>query len=318
MRALVNNRLTRNIGCMGGTGRVVVLGSINMDLVVRVDELPRAGETVLGDRLRTIPGGKGANQAVAAARLGGRVHMIGRVGGDAFGRRLIDGLRSDRVDVEGVTVDETEPTGAALIVVDRRSENIITVAPGANGAVGEADVERVRKVLTSDDVLVMQLEIPYPAVLAAIDVAREARARVVLNAAPVDRVAGRAIPNVDLLIANEGEAEALGGDALRRSVGALAVTLGAKGSILYEGRRATEVKPHRVTAVDATAAGDAFVGAAAFALAEGAGLEAAMRLGNAAGAATVTKMGAQTSLPTKWDLKRLFDIELNDAVSPAR
>ena len=303
---------------MGGSGKVVVLGSINVDLVVRVDELPRPGETVLGDRLLTISGGKGANQAVAAARLGGRVHMIGRVGGDAFGARLLEGLRSDRVDVEGVTVDDSEPTGAALIVVDHRGENIITVAPGANGAVGEADVERVRNVLTSDDVLVMQLEIPYPAVLGAIDVAREARARVVLNAAPVDRLAGRAIPHVDLLILNEGEAEALGGDALRRSVGALAVTLGAKGSILYEGRRVIEIKPHKVTAVDATAAGDAFVGAAAFALAEGSSLEAAMRLGSAAGAATVTTLGAQTSLPTRWDLKRLFDIELNDAVSPAR
>lgn len=288
-----------------------------MDLVVRVVDLPHPGDTVLGDRLLAIPGGKGANQAVAAARLGANVRLVGRVGPDPFGRQLLDGLRDDRIDVDGVAIDDSEPSGAALIVVDRSGENIITVAPGANGAVGDAEVQRVREGLERDDVLVLQLEIPLAAVLAAIEVAREAGARVVLNAAPVDQIAGRPLPRVDLLIANEGEAEAIGGDAVRRSVGALAVTFGANGSVLYEGGRVIELKPQRVTAVDATAAGDALVGATAFALARGATIAEALRLGNAAGAAAVTKMGAQPSLPTRWDLKRLFDVDVEEALRPA-
>jgi ribokinase len=133
----------------------------------------------------------------------------------------------------------------------------------------------------------------------------------------VDQMAGRRVPHVDVLIANEGEAAALGGDSVRKAVGALAVTFGARGSVLYEGARVTELKPQRVTAVDATAAGDALVGATAFALARGATVNEALRLGNAAGAAAVTRMGAQPSLPTLWDLKRLFDIDVEEALRPA-
>ena len=287
---------------------MVVLGSINMDLVVRVPDLPRPGDTVLGDRLLTIPGGKGANQAVAAARLGATVRMVGRVGSDAFGRQLLDGLRNDGVDVGGVTSDPEAGTGAALIVVDRRGENQVTVAPGANGAVAEAEVEIVRGYLRPGDVLVVQLEIPLAAVLAAIDAARAADARVILNTAPVQAMSGVAVPKVDLLVANELEAEALGGPALREAVGALAVTLGPAGSVLYEGGRTTRIEAQKVTAIDATGAGDALVGAAAFALARGSNVEEAIRLGGAAGAAAVTKMGAQPSLPTPADLQRLFGI----------
>jgi len=299
---------------IGGVGTVVVLGSINMDLVVRVRELPRPGETVLGDRLQTIQGGKGGNQAVAAARLGGSVRMIGRVGADSFGPSLISGLRDDGIDTSGVVVDESEPSGAALIVVDTSGENVIAVAPGANSKVGGDDVARLRAGLGAGDVVVMQLEIPMDTVLSAIDVAHAAGARVLLNAAPSGVFAGRAMPHVDVLIVNEGEAAELGGDSLRRAVGALVVTLGAAGSVVYEHDRETRIEPHRVEAVDATAAGDAVVGAAAFALARGASVVDAVRLGNAAGAATVTRMGARPSLPTPADLKRLFGIELDEFV----
>ncbi len=299
---------------IGGVGTVAVLGSINMDLVVRVRELPRPGDTVLGDRLLTIQGGKGGNQAVAAARLGALVRMIGRVGADSFGPSLISGLRDDGIDTSGVVVDESEPSGAALIVVDASGENVIAVAPGANSRVGGDDLARLRAGLSAGDVVVMQLEIPLDTVLAAIDVAHAAGARVLLNAAPSGVLAGQAMPNVDVLIVNEGEAAELGGDSLRRAVGALVVTLGVAGSIVYEGDRETRLEPHRVEAVDATAAGDAVVGAAAFALARGASVVDAVRLGNAAGAAAVTKMGARPSLPTPADLKRLFGIELDEFV----
>ena len=288
----------------------MVLGSINMDLVVKVASLPRAGDTVLGDRLLTIPGGKGANQAVAAARLGADVRMIGRVGNDAFGAELVAGLREDGIDTTGVAVDEGDASGVALIVVDRGGENQITVAPGANGKVGDEEIARLRDGLESGDVVVMQLEIPMPAVQTAIGAAHEAGARVILNAAPSGAMAGRQVPSVDLLIVNEGEAEQLGGVALVNAVEALVVTLGAAGSVLYEKNKATPIQPQKVDAVDATAAGDAFVGAVAFALARGASLVEAVRLGGAAGAAAATKVGARPSLPTPADLKRLFGMEV--------
>jgi ribokinase len=294
--------------CLAGGGHimcvpsVVVLGSINMDLVVRVARLPRPGDTVLGERLLTIPGGKGANQAVAAARLGASVRMVGRVGADAFGSVLRDGLREDGVDVSSVAVDQTEPSGAALIVVEEGGENTVTVAPGANGHVGEEDVGRLG--LNQGDVLVMQLEIPLAAVEAALDAAHRAGVRVILNAAPSEQLVGRSAPAVDVLVVNESECRDLGGVAALQRGRALVVTLGSEGSILYEDGRETHVEPHRVHAVDATAAGDAFVGALALAFARGDALVDAVRLGNAAGAAAATKLGARPSLPRPEDLER--------------
>lgn len=293
-------------------GAVVVLGSINMDLVVRVPALPRPGDTVLGDRLLTIPGGKGGNQAVAAARLGASVRMVGRVGADSFGPVLVAGLGEDGIDTSGVAVDSSEPSGAALIVVDASGENVIAVAPGASSKVGREDLARLE--LGAGDVLVMQLEIPLDTVLGAIEVAHGAGARVVLNAAPSGVLAGRPMPRVDVLIVNEGEAAELGGEALRGAVGALVITLGSAGSVVHEGGRETRIEAHRVEAVDATAAGDAVVGALAFALARGASVVDAARLGNAAGAAAVTRMGARPSLPTPADLKRLFGIDVDEFV----
>jgi len=291
-------------------GAVVVVGSINMDLVVRVPHLPGPGDTVLGDRLVTIPGGKGANQAVAAARLGAQVRMIGRVGGDAFGAELLAGLKEDGVDTSAVAIDPTQPSGVALIVVDSRGQNTVTVAPGANSTVGGQELSRLKEGLRPEDVVVLQLEIPLDAVSGAIEIARTAGAKVVLNAAPSSALEGRQSPRVDLFIVNESEARDLGGVERLGSTGALAVTLGEAGSVLYENGRMTRIEPRSVEAVDSTAAGDAFVGAAAFAIARGSSTLEAVQLGGAAGAAAATRLGARPSLPRADDLRRLFAIDL--------
>ena len=292
-------------------GAVVVFGSINMDLVVRVTELPRPGDTVLGDRLLTIHGGKGANQAAAAARMGAAVRMIGRVGGDAFGAELMAGLKEDGVDTSGISVDRAQPSGAALIVIDGSGQNMITVAPGANSSVGEEDIARLRRGLRPEDVVVVQLELPIHEVLSGIEAARSVGARVILNASPSSALAGMPVPVIEVAIVNQGEAEELGTENLRRGAGALVVTLGAEGSIVYERDRETRIEPLVVEAVDATGAGDALVGAVAFSLAGGSSLIGAVTLGGAAGAAAVTKLGARPSLPRPDDLKRLFGIELD-------
>jgi ribokinase len=299
--------------------RVAVLGSLNTDLVIRVPGLPGRGETVLGDTLQTYGGGKGANQAAAAARLGASVRMIGRVGADAFGDELLRGLAEDGVHVSGVDRDDDQPSGVAVILVEAGGENQIAVAPGANGQVGEAEVGRLLEGLSPGDVVVLQLETPLAAVRAAAGRAREAGALVILNAAPAQPLAGQAVPEVDLLVVNEAEAGLLAGSpvsdraaaaaaarVLGASAAAVVVTLGAAGSVLWTGGAITEVESIPVMAVDATAAGDAFVGAAAFALADGWELAQAIELASAAGAVTVTRQGARRSLPSLSEVRSLM------------
>jgi ribokinase len=286
-------------------GGVVVLGSINIDLLVHVPRLPQPGETVLGSRLVRAHGGKGANQAVAAARLGAAVRFIGRVGADPFGLELVAGLIEDGIDVAGVAQDPSEPSGAALIVVEEGGQNQITVAPGANATVGRAEVEVMSKDLRPDDVVVLQLEIPRATVHAAIEAGRAAGARVILNAAPRPLAVDPMLPPVDFLVANETEARSLGEAP---AAGALVVTLGAMGARVVDAGVSTTIASHRVEAIDATGAGDAFVGAFAFALTRGSDVLEAAKLGCAAGAASVTKLGARPSLPRPEDLERLFGI----------
>jgi ribokinase len=308
-------------------GRVAVLGSLNMDLVVQVKELPVAGQTVVGDRLHTLPGGKGANQAVAAARLGAEVRMVGRVGSDAHGEELVQGLVEDGVEVSAVTRDSEAPSGAALILVAASGQNMIALAPGANGRVGDDEVEDLVQGLGGGDVVVLQLEVPLAAVVSAAERSRRAGARVVLNAAPSAPLAGRPPPRTDVLVVNEAEAAELGGEpvsdlvgaerAARRlassSAGAVVVTMGAAGAVLLDSERVTRVPPLPVDAVDATAAGDAFVGALAMALAAGWSVTEAVRLGGAAGAAAASRLGARSSLPRPADLQRLFGLDLQSA-----
>jgi len=295
---------------------IVVLGSLNVDLVARVPALPAPGETALGRRLETFTGGKGANQAIAAARLGGRVAMVGRVGRDAGGDALLAQLARDGVDAAGVARDDREPTGTALIMVDDAGENLIAVTAGANGGVGAADVDRALAEAGADGLLVLQLEVPVEAVARAV-AARGGR-RLLLNAAPAAALDPALLRGLEALVVNESEAAALLGRALPgpeaarelHAAGArlAVVTLGAAGAALCDASGPRPVEPFAVTAVDTTAAGDAFVGALAVGLAAGRPAAEAARLASAAGAAAATGAGAQASLPTAADLSRLFGL----------
>jgi ribokinase len=282
---------------------IAVVGSINLDLVVGVERHPAPGETVIGDDRRELPGGKGANQAVAAARLGAAVALVGRVGADAQGARLRAGLAAEGVDVTHVREDPDAPTGVALIAVDAAGENTIVVSPGANARVGAGDVDAAHDVLAGAAVVLLQHEVPEEAVAAAIVAAG---ATVVLNPAPARAVAAP----VDVLVPNRGELAALAGRAgdpvaLARSLAgarAVVVTLGAQGAVVVEGDRAEHVAAPHVRAVDTTGAGDAFCGALAQALDDGATLVEAARWAVRAAAASVTRAGAQGGLPRRGDL----------------
>ncbi len=297
-----------------------MLGSLNIDLVLTVPHLPRPSETVLGERLGRYPGGKGANQAVAAARLGGQVAMVGRVGADDFGRELVENLTANGVDASGVEPDNSAATGAALIFVGPEGQNMIAVAPGANGRLDEFDIARAVATLQSGDVLVMQLEIPMAVITPAAVAARRAGARVVLNAAPAQRLDQGLLEQVDTLVVNEREARDLvneaSPEAMVQALHAIGpriaiVTLGPAGSVYCDETGGHRVEAFHVKAVDATGAGDAFVGALAVGLANGLPVQAAMRFANAAGAAATTLLGAQAALPRIDDLRRLFGLELS-------
>ena len=297
-----------------------MLGSLNMDLVVTVPHLPRPGETVLGERLGRYPGGKGANQAVAAARLGGQVAMVGRVGADDFGPELVENLTANGVDASGVEPDNSAATGAALIFVGPEGQNMIAVAPGANGRLDKFDIERAVATLQSGDVLVMQLEIPMAVITPAAVAARRAGGRVLLNAAPAQRLDQGLLEQVDTLVVNEREASDLvneaSPEAMVQALHAIGpriaiVTLGPAGSVYCDETGVHRVEPFHVKAIDATGAGDAFVGALAVGLANGLPVQAAMRFANAAGAAATTLLGAQAALPRLDDLRRLFGLDLS-------
>lgn len=302
--------------------RIVVLGSLNVDLVAQVPHLPRAGETIMAESLQTFPGGKGANQAAAAARLGGNVAIIGRVGNDAFGAMLLESLARDGVDISGVARDAQAPTGTALILVDPQGENVITVAAGANARLGPDEVRRALDSVDADGLLVLQLEIPPEIARHAIDAARRKGVRTLLNAAPAGRLDRSVLRGLDVLVVNEPETAALVGRpvedaraAERAAVelhdlgaGLAVVTLGAAGSVFSIDGSAELVNPFTIEAVDSTAAGDAFVGALAVALSDGVPVREAVRLANAAGAGAASKAGAQSSLPHRTDLERLFGV----------
>ena len=275
-----------------------MVGSINLDFVATAPRLPRAGETVTGARLARHPGGKGANQALAAQRLGAEVSLVGRVGRDGMAEEALALLLAGEVDVAGVVTDTTAPTGVALIAVDPQGENQIVVAAGANHSVMPEQLPA-----RIETPLILQLELPVETVEAAVGRATEF---VCVNLAPAAPVSDQLLRRADLLIVNETEA-AFYGDLLHHGGGRVVVTEGAKGAVLYQGgvelARAT---PPKVTAVDATGAGDAFVGAICVALLEGMEPEAALRFACAAGAIAATRPGAQPSLPTRAEVERLI------------
>jgi len=265
---------------------VMILGSLNLDLVTRVERHPAPGETVLGDGLVRVPGGKGANQAVAAAEAGANVAMVGRVGDDAAGSAYIARLKGLGVDVRGIRVTPATPTGHALIAVSAEGENTIVVIPGANGEVGPADLGPL-DALGPGDVLLTQLELPLPVVAEGVRIARARGARVLLNVAPYAVLPAEVLALADPVIANEHEAKQLAADGADPS--SLLVTLGGDGARWGELTAATP----KVEVVDTTGAGDAFCGALAAALAAGQSNESALQAAVAAGAEAVTRPGAQ-------------------------
>lgn len=285
-----------------------------MDLLLRVERLPKPGETVLGKELRMGMGGKGANQAVAAARLGAKVWMVGRVGKDEYGRRMVENLRRNGVDTSHVREDE-RPSGRALILVDGRGENLIGVYPGADEGCGEEDVERARGILRKADLLLAQLEVPPRTVEKVLRVAWEEGTKTVLNLAPSRPLSKAAWRRISVLVVNEGEASQtvgkgkvgeLAGRLLRKGPEAVIVTLGGRGAYLRTGERERRVGGVKVRVRDTTGAGDAFCGALAVGLASGKSLEEAVLWANCAGALATTRVGAQEALPSREEVDRLF------------
>jgi ribokinase len=302
------------------TARVVVVGSLNMDLVIRSARIPQPGETILGGEFHSIPGGKGANQAVGTARLGAHVSMVGRVGDDAFGNQLLKNLSADGIDHTFVLRDGTSATGVALIVVDDAGQNTIVVASGANMRLSPSDVDAAAAVFATADALLLQLESPLQTVIHAAKLARAHGVTVILNPAPARPLPQELLTLVDVLVPNESETSLLTGmpvanldEAVAASaalhqagVGTVILTLGERGALLAE-ERATRVLPaFEVEPLDTTAAGDAFLAGLAVALAEGRNPDEAVRWGNAAGALATTRLGAQTSLPARQAVEQLL------------
>ncbi|MFE9447671.1 ribokinase [Streptomyces sp. NPDC006739] len=292
---------------------IAVLGSTNMDLVAYVEKAPQRGETVTGREFHTVPGGKGANQAIAAARAGATVSMIGAVGNDAFGVRLRDTLEHSGVDTDSLRTVEG-PSGTAHIVVDDEGANAIVVIPGANGTVDHLSVGD-EGVIASADSLLLQLEIPLDAVLAGAQAARRHGVRTVLTPAPAQPLPPELLEAVDLLVPNEYEAVTLTGRtdprdaaiALLELVPEVVVTLGAAGS-LYVSRHAEPlvVPAPRVTAVDSTGAGDTFAGALAVALAEEKPVREALTWAAAAASISVQRPGASASMPYRPEIEAQY------------
>jgi len=302
---------------------VVVVGSINMDLVVRSTRLPAPGETLIGDSLSEIPGGKGANQAVGAARLGADVSLIGRLGDDGFGDTLRRALGVEGIQLDGVELTRECCSGVAIIGVEDSGQNCITVVPGANGRLTPDDVQRQALAIAQADVLLLQLEVPIQTVLAAIELAKTNDVLTILDPAPAIRDYPPELLSVDVVCPNESEAALLTGieittteSALRaaeklQQLGArqVVITLGDKGAVFRDASgNSGHLEPFSVTTVDTTAAGDAFAAALGIRLAEGGSLQDAGRFACAAGAVAASRKGAQPGMPSRADVNALVRV----------
>lgn len=297
--------------------KILVIGSSNTDMTVLADRLPAPGETVLGGDFKMGQGGKGANQAIAAKRLGGNVTFVCKVGRDVFADNSIKAYEQDGLDTSRILRCDT-PSGVALITVDAKAENCIVVAGGANSKVTEADIEGLADEIKGAAVLLMQLEIPVPAVMKAAKIAHEAGVKVVLNPAPAAALPAELLENVDLIVPNETEISLLSGvqasdeestvaavEAMRKKgVKDVIVTLGSKGSLVCEAGKAPVAVPScKVKAVDTTAAGDTFCGGLCVGLVEGRTLVEAAQFATKASAITVQRMGAQNSIPFRSEVE---------------
>ncbi len=297
--------------------KVLVVGSANMDMVVRCGRFPHPGETIFGSGFATFPGGKGANQAVCCAKLGGEVEFLGRMGRDVFCERLSENMKREGVGLEHLLIDPMEPTGTALITVDEAGQNEIIVVPGSNMKLRPEDVVTHRSAFDDAAIVLLQLEIPLDTVMQAATLARQKAAIVVLNPAPACALPEELFRVIDYITPNDSEAELLSGipvtdpDSaeqaakvlLGRGVRNVIVTMGSAGCILVSCTQVRRFPARRVKAVDTTAAGDAFNGALASSLATGSPLEEAIVFANAVAAFAVTKPGAQSSMPTKKELE---------------
>ena len=308
---------------MGEEPTILVVGSINMDLVVRAAHMPAPGETVLGNGFATAAGGKGANQAVAVARQGARCIFLGRVGQDDFGQRLMEGLKAEGIDCRNLIAIADAPTGVAVIVVDRKGENYIVVAPGANYRLTGEDVYRSAELFDAADVVMLQLELPLATVKASRMLAEEHGCKVVLDPAPAPRTMPDELCEVDVITPNVSEAEIITGkkaedfdervdkmvasDLIARGAKAAVLKLGARGSlVLTADGQIAKVPPYKVNIVDTTAAGDAFTASLAVGMARGLSLTQAARIANAAGALACAKFGAQSAMPTADEIRMLM------------
>ncbi|WP_442506287.1 ribokinase [Novipirellula sp. SH528] len=303
--------------------QITVVGSINMDLVVRCDRFARPGETITANSSAEISGGKGANQAVAAALSGSNVRMIGRVGDDAFANTLLQNLQSHDIDCDGVSKTTDCASGLAIVTVEASGQNAIMLVQGANGRVTPEDVDTNRTAIETADVVLLQLEIPLDAVLATIKIAKQAGVRIILDPAPVPQVWSDELLNVDLVCPNETEAAAITGRPVetiddakeaaqelhRRGCKNVVITLGDRGSVLYANNTFHQFAADKITVIDTTAAGDAFAGALAVRWAETDDLVEAMRFATAAGAIAASREGAQPSMGTRQMIEERLKIE---------
>lgn len=299
------------------TQAITVVGSTNTDMVIKTSKLPLPGETILGGEFLMNPGGKGANQAVAAARLGGKVTLVAKTGEDIFGRQAKSLFESENLNTDFLFSDRESPSGIALITVDNQAENCIVVAPGANARLSGTDIDMASSAILNADIVLMQLEIPLDTVIYTAEIATKAGKKVILNPAPAQSLPDGLLKILYMITPNETEAELLTGihvtdqksaesaanALLDKGVEVVVVTLGSKGALLVTSDICELIPGYQVEAVDTTAAGDCFNGALAVAISEGAGLKNAIRFANRAASISVTRMGAQASAPYRREIE---------------
>ena len=296
--------------------RIAVVGSSNTDMVINTSKLPVPGETILGGEFFMNAGGKGANQAVAAARLGGKVSFIAKTGDDLFGKQARVLFENENINIDYLVTDPNHPSGVALITVDAKGENCIAVAPGANSYLLNNDIDQAREEILRSDIVLMQLEIPLETVVYVANIAFDAGRKVILNPAPALQITDELLAKLYMITPNETEAELISGipvydkdsailaarNLYDRGVKVVIITLGSKGALLFTGKEAKLISSPKVEAVDTTAAGDVFNGAIAVAISEGVELEKAVEFACKAAAISVTRMGAQASAPYRKEI----------------